>query len=582
MFELTPLNFTRNGFQFLSTQKYIEKKKAKYPDPKKPYPPTLSKYPSDLFEKTLFNKSEELKKLKNDEIKRFRFEKMGFKRPDPSSRKNCDLFINIEKKQMFERSPETEKKPLFRSSLKQNSPFKTFYMEKTSNQILQIEASQSMNREKPLISTAPRQFNTYDTWKTSQGIQQHKKVFIISGTYPDIRRALIQRGWVENTDTESIYFDLKWARNARVPSTIFDWQLLNHFPRNFELSTKWQLYENIKLANKVTKSNYLTFIPRSFRLDSKGSEDFVECFKAIYAVSLLQGFLDNPAKYLVEHVIIANLICKRWISEAEKQNGFSEKYSSLVMNVEWKILTAKDPAEVKMMFQRIMLSYMPDLLTSVKASLSRLEDVDPQFYINGKKNIWIVKAGRKSRGRDIALFSDLNKLKNYTINSNSWVVQKYIENPLIICNKKFDIRQWVLISNSDPLTIWIYKKCYLRFGIEDYSDDNISNLFIHLTNNTISKKSNKFYDSVIKGCMWSIEQFQEYLCEEKGSDLWSSQIFPAIKKIVKYSLLAIGNLGRKNSFEILGYDFMMDEQMKPWLLEVNSSPAMDYSTVSRI
>ena len=79
--------------------------------------------------------------------------------------------------------------------------------------------------------------------------------------------------------------------------------------------------------------------------------------------------------------------------------------------------------------------------------------------------------------------------------------------------------------------------------------------------------------------MWSIEQFKDYLIKNKGIDIWTLQIFPAIKKIVKYSLLAIGNLGRKSSFEIFGYDFMIDDEYKPWLLEINSSPAMDYSTV---
>ena len=34
----------------------------------------------------------------------------------------------------------------------------------------------------------------------------------------------------------------------------------------------------------------------------------------------------------------------------------------------------------------------------------------------------------------------------------------------------------------------------------------------------------------------------------------------------------------KNSCELFGYDFMIDENYNPWLIEVNSSPACDYST----
>ena len=31
---------------------------------------------------------------------------------------------------------------------------------------------------------------------------------------------------------------------------------------------------------------------------------------------------------------------------------------------------------------------------------------------------------------------------------------------------------------------------------------------------------------------------------------------------------------------MFGYDFMIDEDYHVWLIEVNSSPAMDYSTVN--
>lgn len=53
-----------------------------------------------------------------------------------------------------------------------------------------------------------------------------------------------------------------------------------------------------------------------------------------------------------------------------------------------------------------------------------------------------------------------------------------------------------------------------------------------------------------------------------------------MKRIISESLESVlENVQyRRNSFEILGYDFMIDEELKMWLIEVNSSPTMEYST----
>ena len=60
------------------------------------------------------------------------------------------------------------------------------------------------------------------------------------------------------------------------------------------------------------------------------------------------------------------------------------------------------------------------------------------------RNQWIIKPGGKSRGRGIEIHNDLRELL-HRVNQpgefrGCWVAQKYIEKPLIVIGKKFDVR----------------------------------------------------------------------------------------------------------------------------------------------
>eukprot|EP00042_Codosiga_hollandica_P047472 m.515186 g.515186 ORF g.515186 m.515186 type:complete len:155 (+) comp57461_c0_seq2:2450-2914(+) len=80
--------------------------------------------------------------------------------------------------------------------------------------------------------------------------------------------------------------------------------------------------------------------------------------------------------------------------------------------------------------------------------------------------------------------------------------------------------------------------------------------------------------------MWTSEQFREHLAKEGRPDLWSSQIYPSMKEIAVNTCKSVQDIvtNRKNSFELYGIDFMLDEDYHVWLIEVNSSPCLEHST----
>merc|ERR1712110_951116 len=138
-------------------------------------------------------------------------------------------------------------------------------------------------------------------------------------------------------------------------------------------------------------------------------------------------------------------------------------------------------------------------------AVERLRAKLPQFDLDGLQNIWVLKPAGKSRGRGIQLSARLEKILEVGVGRGAearWIVQKYIEDPLIIRGKKFDMRQWVVVTRLNPLAVWFYEDCYLRFSFADYNPDELKNKFSHLTNNSISKHAEDFEDQK-DDTMWS-------------------------------------------------------------------------------
>jgi glutathione synthase/RimK-type ligase-like ATP-grasp enzyme len=101
----------------------------------------------------------------------------------------------------------------------------------------------------------------------------------------------------------------------------------------------------------------------------------------------------------------------------------------------------------------------------------------------------------KGRGGDgiflVKKFSDLPK----SALASDFIVQRYIDNPYLMDNKKFDFRIYVVIKGIDPLEAYLCEEGLARFCTSNYrkpDTHNIKNIYMHLTNFSLNKNSEKF------------------------------------------------------------------------------------------
>lgn len=205
-------------------------------------------------------------------------------------------------------------------------------------------------------------------------------------------------------------------------------------------------------------------------------------------------------------------------------------------------------------------------------------------------DIWINKPTGLNQGKGITLIRDIDEFKKELDSRDSVsrstmsgvkarIVQRYIKNPLLLEGRKFDIRSYMFIASTSPYLV-MYCPGYIRLSMNPYSNED-TDLITHLTNQYIQKKSPNYGD-VKEDTIWSMAKFNDYVNDNyrhlPGFKLdWG---LVALEKQIQQIMLHVFNSvkykfsTRVGFFEIYGFDFMVDTDLKTWLIEVNVNPAL--------
>lgn len=313
-----------------------------------------------------------------------------------------------------------------------------------------------------------------------------------------------------------------------------------------------------------------------FPINIRGENNF---FKMLTIEELNFHLIRNSSSYVHVEIDPKPTSCKLY-NKLENNEHLTDKKGLFHTMLSYYTSQNQDPFEYMPITFHIK-SDQDSIFSTFQDYFFSLESKKPQI-----QNLWIMKPAEKSnRGQGITICNTLSQIQSI-LNSQkdvnrSYILQKYIERPFLIHKRKFDFRCFALITSvNSVIQGYFYTEGYIRTASSEFSTKDISDNFKHLTNDAIQKHGED-YGKYEDGNKMSYREFQRYLDNHYHVKkvVFAQEILPKIKEMVKDTIKAsffkLDPCKRINCMEILGYDFMLDSNLKPWLIEVNTNPCLE-------
>ena len=222
----------------------------------------------------------------------------------------------------------------------------------------------------------------------------------------------------------------------------------------------------------------------------------------------------------------------------------------------------KEQYNIHLNYYKTRPDYIPLTISFNRNSLEELKQLfvsnprdDPPVYIVKPENS-LSRTGVGVVRNYLELMSHLDHYSDY----QEWIIQDYIDNPLLFNNKKFHFRIYVIyVQTENSTTAYLSKNGFIYTANKEFESDTFDPNIVLSGENS---KNNVFY-------------IPEDFTRSFGKQVWDNMVFPQIVKITRETIRStVEHLKcpakKQMCFKILGYDILINKDFKCFLAEINA------------
>lgn len=240
-------------------------------------------------------------------------------------------------------------------------------------------------------------------------------------------------------------------------------------------------------------------------------------------------------------------------------------------------LRAAEYLEFKHLLARLVAHYCPEVMPITYCINDHnyplvLAELAEQYYRQQQQPVdkisnlvWILKPALLNNGQHIKLFTRLSDLRQHFLSAKRMggehVLQQYIAHPHLLNGHKYSIRLFVIITNYAGA--YLYQHGYFNVANSVYQAQDFADLRSHLTNEHLREDESNVTQIPTQRCDFFAPIYRQ------TKNIVSATI-NGLRQLQPEALVCTQSAAR--TMAIFGYDFLVDADLRVWLLEVNHGP----------